>query len=76
MVTNISDRGCKVHSHNKPVLDGSYLTLRVSLPGRKAPLKVDEAVVRWSKGREFGLELRRMQPAEQDRLRGFMSTLS
>ncbi len=38
-------------------------------------MKVDLAAVRWSEGREFGLEFLRMQPEEQQRLRRFVSTL-
>ncbi len=72
-MTNISENGCKVHSHNRSIPVGTLLALHVSLPRPQAPLKVENAVVRWSKGREFGLELLYVQPTEQDRLRAFMS---
>ncbi len=54
---------------------GHYFALRVVLPDQAVPLKVDLAAVRWSEGREFGLEFLRMQPEEQQRLRRFVSTL-
>ncbi len=76
IVTNITHRGCRVRCNNRGVPDASCLTLRLSLPRREASLKVAEAVVRWSRGRECGLEFLRIQPAEQDRLRGFLSTLT
>ncbi len=50
-------------------------TVRVLLPDQAVPRKVDLAVVRWSRGREFGLEFLRMQPEEQDRLRRFVTAL-
>ncbi len=73
IVTNISESGCKVHSLNQPIPVGTSLALHVSLHRPQSPLQVANAVVRWSKGREFGLELLLVQPAEQDRLRDFMS---
>ena len=75
MVTNISDRGCKVEGYAKQIPDGASLTLRMTLPRTQVPLKIDEAVVRWSKGQQLGLELLKMQPAEQERLRQFLSAL-
>lgn len=74
IMTNVTDRGCRVQSYKKQVSGGSSLTLNISLPRREVPLKIDEAVVRWSDGREFGLEFVRTQPEEQDRLRRFVST--
>ncbi len=73
-VINVSEGGWKVQSHHTRVPKGAYLTLQISLPNEDTPIKVDEAVVRWSKGREFGLEFVRMQPEEQARLRRFIDT--
>ncbi len=50
-------------------------TVRVLLPDQAVPMKVDLAVVRWSRGREFGLEFLRMQPEERDRLRRVITAL-
>ncbi len=73
-VRNVSTGGWKVDS-DQPVQRGNYFALRVSLPDQAAPIKVDLAAVRWSSGREFGLEFLRMQQKEQARLRRFVSTL-
>ena len=73
-VRNVSQGGWKVDS-DQPVQRGHYFALRVLLPDQAVPVKVDLAAVRWSSGREFGLELLRMQPEEQARLRRFVSTL-
>ncbi len=73
-VTNISDRGWRVKSHNTRVPKGVHLTLQVSLPDHEAPMKVELAAVQWSKGRELGLVLLRMQSAELARLRRFIDS--
>ncbi len=73
-VLNVSTGGWKVDS-DQPVQRGNYFGLRVLLPDQGLPLKVGLATVRWSSGREFGLEFLRMQPEEQVRLRRFVSSL-
>ncbi len=73
-VHNISTGGWKADS-GQPVQRGHYFALRVLLPDQAAPMKVDLAAVRWSSGREFGLEFLRMQQKEQARLRRFVATL-
>ncbi len=73
-VHNISTGGWNVDS-DQPVERGHYFGLRVVLPDQAVPLKVDLAAVRWSSGREFGLEFIRMQPEQQVRLRRFVGTL-
>ncbi len=73
-VRNVSTGGWKVDS-DQPVQRGNYFALRVVLPDQAVSLKVDLAAVRWSSGRQFGLEFLRMQPEEQARLRRFVSTL-
>ena len=60
---------------DQPAQRGNYFALRVLLPDQAVPMQVDLAVVRWSSGREFGLEFLRMQPEEQTRLRRFISML-
>ena len=74
-VMNISQGGWKVQSSNTRIPLGAYLTLQVTLPNQDAPIKVDQAVVRWAQGGEFGLEYLRMQPQEQARLSRFIDTL-
>ncbi len=74
IVGNLSMEGCAVESDQK-VQRMHYYALSVSLPDQAVPMKVDLAAVRWSSGREFGLEFLRMEPEVQARLRGFVSTL-
>ncbi len=73
-VTDLSLGGCKVDSEAS-VYVGMYLALQISLPGQEATLKVDQAVVRWVKAQQYGLEFISMWPEEQERLRHFVSTL-
>ncbi len=73
-VTDLSLSGCKVDS-KASVYIGMYLTLQMYLPGHESPLKLDQAVVRWAKEHEFGLEFISMRPEEEERLRRFVSTL-
>ncbi len=73
-VSNLSTAGCMVGS-DLVVLAGWSLKLRLYLPDQDAPLVVDQAVVRWSRGLEFGVEFLRMRLGEQERLHRFVSTL-
>ncbi len=73
-MANLSLGGCRVDS-KASVYVGMYLTLQVSLPGHESPLKLDQAVVRWVKEHEFGLEFISMWPEEQDRIRRYLETL-
>ncbi len=73
-VTNLSLGGCKVDS-KASVYIGMYLVLQVYLPGQETPLHVDQAVVRWAKEQEFGLEFITMRPEEEERLRDVVGIL-
>ncbi len=72
--SDLSVRGCKVES-KKRVYIGKCLALQICLPDQVAPLVVDQAVVRWSRGLAFGVEFLAMQLGEQERLHRFVSTL-
>ena len=41
----------------------------INLPLYEHPLHVPLAVIRWSKGQEFGMEFIQMEPDDQQRLR-------
>jgi len=73
-VSNLAVGGCKVES-KASVYIGMYLTLQIHLPGHDSPLKLDQAVVRWAKEQEFGLEFISMRPEEEEHLHRFVSTL-
>lgn len=85
VVFNLSLEGCGVVF--KPSLEGgaaggdtmirpgTYLAIRIQPYQQDSPIEVELAVVRWSEGREFGLEFIRIRTEEQDRLRRFVKTL-
>jgi len=70
LVVDMSLEGCRIQS---AVLmpQGAYVRIRIDLIG--ATLTGDLAVVRWSRKKEFGVELIRMVPDQQARLRGFLN---
>lgn len=66
LVLDVSLEGCRVRSAAQ-MQKGNYLRMRIDLIGQT--LNVELAVVRWSNEEEFGVELIRIEPQEQDRLR-------
>ncbi len=75
ILSNLSTGGCKVGSSTSAGT-GANLELRIYITGApQFPMKVDQAVVRWAKDQEFGLEFVSFSPEEEARLRHFVSTL-
>lgn len=74
VVRDLSMGGCKVQSE-AGIVAGDFLGMLLVLPGRQAPLAISLAVVRWSAGREFGVEFIRIEPAHQTLLRRLIETL-
>lgn len=73
-VTDISKTGCKVECDTE-VQPGIDLELHVFLPDHNWPMKVEQATVRWVRGRTFGLEFTNLRPTERERLRRFAANL-
>lgn len=57
----------------RPVARGTVMSVNVFLPDQPMPIMVDEAVVRWTSGLEFGLELTQMKPGEASRLSDYLT---
>ncbi len=75
IVSNLSTGGCKVAS-STAVGTGANIELRIYIMGApEFPMKVGQAVVRWVKEQEFGLEFISFWPKEEERLRRFVITL-
>ncbi len=70
-VLDISTSGCRASS---PVAlpIGGLLRLSLFLPDHKWPLRIDEAVVRWVNGQQFGLEFNSIRIAQRERLRALV----
>jgi PilZ domain-containing protein len=73
LVVDVSLEGCRIRNA-VPMHKGDYVRIRIDLIGET--LTGDLAVVRWSKKKEFGVELIRMASDQQARLRGFLNLFS
>ncbi len=74
LVYNLSTDGCKITSNTR-VEAGTYLNLRLYLPGSPAPVMVRLAAVRWSQGWDFGVTFLNMQGEDLQRLTQFLAVL-
>ncbi len=68
---NLSTGGCAVESETV-LQKGDYLELLVQLQNSELSLRVDLAAVRWSTGREYGLEFIRVRDETQKLLRSLL----
>ncbi len=68
--TDLSHGGWRVEGDHR-VATGMTLALRVVLPNQKRPVHVEQAVVRWCRDLEFGLQVQKIGPGEQGRLAKF-----
>lgn len=71
---NLSLNGWRVDGTH-PVEPGTIVTLCVFLPGQHPTVFVDRAIVRWSRGQEFGIEVNSIKADEQARLEQFVTAL-
>ena len=62
-IVDLSLRGCRVESQTE-VRPGTSLEIRVQTSEEEPPLNIQEAVVRWSRAQQFGLEFVIMAPEE------------
>lgn len=70
-VLDVSTNGCSAES-SVDVKIGMMLKLSLFLPDFKWPLRVDQAIVRWIDGRQFGLEFTGIRLAQRERLRSLI----
>jgi len=73
-IIDLSLRGCRVDS-STVVRPGTSLELRVQTSDEEPPLQIQEAVVRWSREEEFGLEFVTLAPEEWARLQHTVTEL-
>ncbi len=70
-VLDVSTNGCSAESSINVTI-GMLLKLSLFLPDFKWPLRVDQAIVRWIDGKQFGLEFISIRLAQRERLRGLI----
>jgi c-di-GMP-binding flagellar brake protein YcgR len=68
---DLSTGGCMAQSAVEVRL-GMVLRLSVFLPDQPWPLRIEESIVRWVKGRTFGVEFTGLRPAQRERLRAVL----
>jgi hypothetical protein len=71
---DLSDGGCRIETDHPIVPDASF-ECRIYAPGLSWPLRVDEAKVRWVKGKTFGLQFIAMHQDEQAKLKQVIASL-
>lgn len=64
---DISVGGCKIESDLR-VAEGTILECRIHVPGLDWPLRIDEATVKWTDGKIFGLRFSKISRQEQEKL--------
>lgn len=67
----IGCRACGVFAVKKD----DYASVLIDVPRYERPLHVSLAVIRWSNGREFGMEFIQMEPDDQKRLRELIQAI-
>jgi PilZ domain len=75
MIADVSAGGCRVES-NLPIAPGDVGQLLIELPDCTAPLKVSQALVRWVREQEYGLEFIRMEPDDEGWLNRLIGHIS
>lgn len=75
VVSNLSLGGCHIESACV-VRPDTYLTVHLTLPDAVQPLKINVAVVRWTRPGAFGLEFRYIEQPIRERLAHYLSMLS
>ena len=72
ILIDVSRRGWRATGPS-PVLAGTSLSVRVFLPDTAQSVFIEEAVVRWSDGLDFGVELMRISPEDGQVLSEYLS---
>lgn len=72
-VRDLSLSGFRVKRQGKDALSPhTFVMIRVWLPGVSAPIDIDQAMVRWDRGNEFGVEIQSISNGADFQLAGFI----
>jgi hypothetical protein len=72
MLIDMSRQGWRARG-TQPLTKGTAMTVQVYFSDATIPITIDEAVVRWTEGLEFGVELIRMSPKSAALLSDYLS---
>ena len=73
MVYNLSRGGCRIGGRF-PVHKGNFFGASLHIPGDDTPVRVKLATVRWTMGRDFGIEFLSLDTTDQSRLGDYVAT--
>jgi PilZ domain-containing protein len=73
-IVNLSEGGCCVETDSQ-VYTGIQLSLRLHVPGEESPIRIDQAAVRWSRGRELGVGFITVASPHKERLGQLLARL-
>ena len=73
-IVDLSFRGCRIES-SIDVQPGASLDVRIKVVENEPPIHIQAAIVRWSRGEEFGLEFEVIAPTEWAHLQEFVKQL-
>ena len=74
VVSELSRVGCRI-SGNDPVVAGETLSIGLSHHLSQPPMFIEQAIVKWVKGLEFGLAFKQLQPRQADQLQRLIEAL-
>lgn len=72
VLINMSRQGWRVRG-TQPVPNDTAISVQVYFDEFSEPIRIDEAVVRWTEGYEFGVELTRISPKSAAMLSNYLS---
>jgi len=72
---DLSHGGCRIETE-QVVVTGATFECRIYAPGLNWPLRIDEAQVRWVKGKTFGIQFTSIQPEERVKLKQVIAHLT
>ena len=73
-IVNLSEGGCCVLTDSQ-VYAGIQLTLHLHVPDEASPIRIEQAAVRWNRGRELGVGFITVVPPHQERLDHLLARL-
>jgi hypothetical protein len=73
-IVDLSISGCRIESVTD-VQPGASLEVRIVTKAQEPPLQIQQAIVRWKRGRQFGLEFVTMDTGEWARLQRTMKQI-
>lgn len=72
---DLSQGGCRIETE-QAVVTGATFECRIYAPGLNWPLRIDEAKVRWVRGKMFGVQFTSIQPEERVKLKRVIAHLT